>query len=158
MRRKLTVAAIFILVLGVASITVASASADHDDTIELVSKTVQEADIDLPPEGEFGLGDRFVFAEDLFEGGVKVGEDGGECTVVRFVEETQSATIQCVVTVSLPKGQLTVQGLVTFVGEEDDAPFVLPVTGGSGAYKTARGEVKVEPGENEDRLTFSLVF
>jgi hypothetical protein len=157
MRRKFMLGAIFVLLLAVASITVASASAHEDVKIELVSKTVQEADIDLPPEGEFGVGDRFVFTEDLFEGGVKVGEDGGECTVVRFVEETQSVTVQCVVTASLPKGQLTVQGLVTFVGE-DDAPFVLPVTGGSGAYKTARGEVKVEPGENEDRLTFSLVF
>jgi hypothetical protein len=87
MRRKFMLGAIFVLVLAAASITVSSASADHDSTIELVSKTVQETDIDLPPEGEFGLGDRFVFAEDLFEGGVKVG-----------------ATVQCVVTVSLPKG------------------------------------------------------
>jgi len=158
MRRKFMLGAIFVLLLAVASITVASASADDDGKIELVSKTVQEVDIDLPPEGEFGLGDRFVFAEDLFEGGVKVGEDGGECTVVRFVEETQSATVQCVVTVSLPKGQLTVQGFITFVGEDDAPVSVLPVTGGSGAYKTARGEVKVEPGENEDRLTFTLVL
>ena len=156
MRRKFMLGAIFVLLLAVASITVASASADDDGKIELVSKTVQEADIDVPPTGEFGLGDSFVFAEDLFDGSTKVGEDGGECTVVRLVEATQSATVQCVVTVSLPKGQLTVQGLVTFVGE-DDAPFVLPVTGGSGAYKTARGEVKVEPGENEDHLTFFLV-
>jgi len=158
MRKKLTLSAIFILLLAVASITVASAAADDDGKIQLIAKTVQEAEIDVAPTGEFGLGDSFVFTEDLFEGSKKVGEDGGECTVVRFIEETQSATVQCVVTVSLPKGQLTVQGFITFVGEDDAPVSVLPVTGGSGAYKTARGEVKVEPGENEDRLTFTLVL
>jgi hypothetical protein len=156
MRVRFLLGAIVALLVAVASIAVATASADGDGKIELVSRTAQETDIDLPPTGEFGLGDRFVFSEDLFQGDAKVGEDGGECTVVRFVEETESSTIQCVVTVSLEKGQLTVQGLITFVGEED-SPFVLPVTGGSGAYKGARGEVKVEPGDNEDHLTFFLV-
>jgi allene oxide cyclase-like protein len=156
MRKKLTISAIFILLLAVASITVASAAADDDGKIQLIAKTVQEAEVDVAPTGEFGLGDSFVFTEDLFEGNTKVGEDGGECTVVRFIEETQSATTQCVATLSLPKGQITVQGLITFVGEEDAPVSVLPITGGSGAYKTARGELKIEPGDNEDRLTLFI--
>jgi allene oxide cyclase-like protein len=138
---------------------VASAAADDDGTkVELIAKTVQEAEIDVAPTGEFGIGDGFVFAEDLFDGSKKVGEDGGQCTVVRFIEETQPVTLQCLVTVSLPKGHLTVQGFITFVGEDDDSVSVLAVTGGTGAYMTARGEVKVEPGENENHLTFSLVL
>lgn len=156
MRRKFMLGATFVLLLVMASITVASASADDDGKIELVSKVVQEADVDVPPTGEFGLGDGFVFADDLFDGSEKVGEDAGQCTVVRLDAIAQSGTVQCVATLSLPKGQITVQGLITFVGEEDP-PFVLPITGGSGAYKTARGEIKVTPGENGDHLTIFLV-
>jgi allene oxide cyclase-like protein len=134
---------------------VASAAADDDGKIQLIAKTVQEADIDIPPTGEFGIGDGFVFSDDLFEGSKKVGESGGQCTFVRLDEIAQSATIQCIATFSLPKGQITVQGLISFVGEEEP-PFVVPITGGSGAYKNAHGELRVEPVGEDDRLTLFI--
>ena len=163
--RKLSLAATAALVLAVASVTLASASASSSATqtsdkkstqvIHLVARTVQEANLDLGEPGD-SLGDQFIFSEDLFRGGKKVGHDGGVCTLVRLVSMV-SATAQCVVTASLPKGQITVQGLPTFT--EGPASFLLAITGGTGAYKTAHGQVKVvEVSEVESRLTLFLIL
>jgi hypothetical protein len=68
-----------------------------------------------------------------------------------------SATLQCVATLSLPKGQITVQGLPTFT--EGPASFFLAITGGTGAYKTAHGQVKVvQVSDVESRLTLFLIL
>ena len=48
------------------------------------------------------------------------------------------ARFQCAATVSLPEGQLTVQGPATLT-ETGNQPFMLAITGGTGAYRTARG-------------------
>jgi hypothetical protein len=145
-------------VLAVASVTLASASGSSAATqtsdkkstqvIHLVARTVQEASLDL--------GEQFIFSEDLFRDGKKVGHDGGVCTLVRLVPRVL-ATTQCVVTASLPKGQITVQGLPTFT--HGPASFLLAITGGTGAYKTAHGQVKVvEVSEVESRLTLFLIL
>jgi type II secretory pathway pseudopilin PulG len=162
--RKVSLAAIAALVLAVASVTLASASgssatqtSDKKSTqvIHLVARTVQEASLDLGEPGD-SLGDQFIFSEDLFRDGKKVGHDGGVCTLVRLVPRV-SATTQCVVTASLPKGQITVQGLPTFT--DGPASFLLAITGGTGAYKTAHGQVKVvEVSEAESRLTLFLIL
>lgn len=93
--------------------TGASASGPRDrddDGIEIVrvtAVTVQEADIELGEAGQ-SLGDQFIFSDDLFSRGEKVGIDGGICTLVRLVPMV-SATLQCVATAELPKGQITAQ-------------------------------------------------
>jgi hypothetical protein len=58
-----------------------------------------------------------------------------------------------VVSAQLPDGQITVQGLVTFTGE----PFTLAVTGGTGPYREAAGEVQVtEVSETESLIQLRL--
>lgn len=159
MRKKLGLVAVLALLLSAAggSLALAGDSSGDDGTrtIHLTAKAVQETEVDVGEQG-FGQGDYFVFGDDLFRDGEKVGTDGGTCTFVR-VEEA-SATANCVVTLSLPKGQVTVQGLVTFAGEGDAAPFVVAVTGGTGAYRTAHGEVEVDPNGDEERLTLKLIL
>jgi hypothetical protein len=163
--RKISLAAVAALMLAVASVTLASASASSSDTqtsdkkstqvIHLVAKTVQQANLDLGEPGD-SLGDQLVFSEDLFRDGKKVGHDGAVCTLVRLVPRV-SATFQCVATASLPEGQITVQGLPTFT--DGPASFSLAITGGTGAYKTAHGQVKaVEVSDVETRLTFFLIL
>jgi type II secretory pathway pseudopilin PulG len=162
--RKLSLAAVIALVLAVASVTLASASASSDtqtsDTkstqvIHLVARTVQDANLDLGEPGD-SLGDQFIFSDDLFRGGRKVGHDGGVCTLVRLVPRV-SATLQCVITLSLPTGQITIQGLPTFA--DGPGSFLFAITGGTGAYKTAHGQVKVvEVSDVEARLTLFLIL
>jgi hypothetical protein len=138
-------------VLAVASITLASAAsptasvANADDkdrvqVIDLVARNVQGASLDLGEQGD-SLGDQLVFSNNLFRAGKKVGTSGGICTMVRLVPRV-SVTFQCVGTLSLPRGQITVQGLVSFP-EGDQTPFFVAITGGTEAYRTAHGEMKV---------------
>ena len=53
------------------------------------------------------------------------------------------ATYQCVATIRLRNGQITVQGLNEFQGQGDPGPFRFAITGGTGAYSGASGEVVV---------------
>lgn len=160
MRKRLSLAAVLAIVIGVAGASLAYAGDSSDDestqTIHLVTKTVQEAELDLGKEG-FGQGDQFVFADDLFRDGKKVGDNGGVCTAVR-VGPGESATFQCLVTLSLPKGEITIQGLFTSSGAQEPAPFDIAITGGTGAYRSADGEVEVDiVSDTEARLTVKLV-
>jgi hypothetical protein len=161
MLRKLRFGAIGVFLFALLA-TGASASSPRDrddDDIEIIRVTeiiVQEAAIDLGEPGD-SLGDQFVFSGDLFRAGEKVGIDGGVCTLVRL-EPMVSATSQCVATAELPKGQITVQGLLTFSEETEGEPSQLAITGGTGKYKEAQGEVKVvQISETESQLTFKII-
>lgn len=84
------------------------------------------------------LGDRLIFTSDLFDSeGRKVGRDGADCVTVRLdptAPPSEQQIVQCTVTVELSNGQISFQGLAQ--GTEN----VFAVTGGTGAYATARGE------------------
>ena len=166
MRIKLAVAALAASILALGGVTLASAnsSGSSDDNgareIKLFALTVQ---IDFPDLGAngFSLGDEQVFSDDLYDksGGTKLGFDGGVCTIVRVADvKRASGSAQCVVTLSLAEGQITVQGLVTFVGNETPPPFDLAITGGTGAFKNARGSVTVEEtSDTEANLTVDVL-
>ena len=66
-------------------------------------------------------------------------------------------TIQCVTTLSLPRGLVTIHGLVTFT--EEATPFTFAITGGTGAYKTAHGQIRINiVSTDEERYTLSLIL
>ena len=69
-----------------------------------------------------------------------------------------SATAQCVATAELPKGQITVQGLLTFTEETEGEPSFLAITGGTGKYREAQGQLKIDQAsETEAQLTFKII-
>jgi hypothetical protein len=165
MRKKLRFGgAVALLLAVVASITVASASSSSTgssatnkgevEVIRVIAVDVQDAFLDLGEPGE-SLGDQSVFSQDLFRQGEKVGEGGVVCTLVR-VEPGVSATVQCVATAELPRGQITVQGLLTFT--DGPSTFRLAITGGTGRYRTAHGVAIVEEvSATEERITFRII-
>jgi hypothetical protein len=164
MRRTFRRAVVIALLLMLVAVTVASvsaapatssANAGSVETLRLTARSVQEAQLDLGPAGE-SLGDQLVFTEDLFRRGQEVGTLGGVCTVTGL-EPAVSITFQCLATASLPAGQITVQGLVTFSPETEGQPFRIAITGGTGAYRTAHGQVTVVETATEDRLTFRII-
>lgn len=165
MTQKLRLGAIVALVLAVSGITAASASSPSTssshrgdgrsvEVIHLISRTAQES-----PEGEEppALGDQFAFSDNLFQRGRQVGILGGVGTVVRMDEAAASITVQLVVTAQLRQGQITTQGLVTFTEEGAGGPFRLAITGGTGAYRTAHGEVIVTETEDEDTVLLKVI-
>lgn len=101
-------------------------------------------EVDVGEEG-FSEADQFVFANDLFSGGTKVGEDGGVCTATR-VEEDFASTLYCVGGNSLPGGQIDTAGLVSYGADEElkEEPYFFAITGGTGKYRTAHGEVRIK--------------
>jgi hypothetical protein len=166
--RLLVVLALALTLGAVSLVSNAAGGGTHDPktlVIDLTTRVTEEADLDLGATGP-SIGDRFVFSDDVFRGGHKVGITGGECIAVRSEpsplppgQEPTSVTLSCAATVRLPDGQVTLQGLVTF--SEDSGPsFVIAITGGTGAYRTAHGEATITETEEEavDQLRLELIL
>ena len=115
----------------------ASAHTDNVKVLHLTAVQVESNDVDVAPTGDQpSLGDSSVFSENLFRDGHKVGISGGVCTFVRL--EHPPAALQCVVTARLGRDQLTVQGLAF-----DQPTSVFAITGGTGRWRNAGGQVVV---------------
>ena len=65
------------------------------------------------------------------------------CSAVASASWTQKLTFQCVGTLSLRGGQITLQGLIEVQGEDDPGPFKVAITGGTGKYSGAGGQATV---------------
>src|SRR3954471_7681309 len=148
MRKLRSSAGIVSAIVVLAGASTAQATSGHKghgfSTLVLWATETQSESLDLGDPGTT-LGDRDVFTDDVSRtrGGRVIGFDGGECTSVRIDEPTYSQTRQCIVTLSLPRGQLTAQGLYTATGDELPAPFTFAITGGTGKYIGATGQVRV---------------
>jgi hypothetical protein len=146
--------ALAVLVFGSAS--AAAGGKGKRDTLRLVGTEIQSEFLDLGDPGP-SLGDEIVFSEVLRERGREVGTSGGVCVATEAVPPYTSVTYHCVATLSLRRGQITLQGLVEFQGEEDMSPFTVAITGGTGAYRGAGGEARIRP-VSDDRLVYKLRF
>lgn len=140
--------ALALVTLGVTTTTMAFAEPGErgrergrpPEVIRLVER-VHEVALDDGGAPGPSLGDRLIFSADIFdEQGRRVGRDGADCVVVRnepTAPPAEQQVVECMVSVELPDGQLTFQGLAQGL----DNTFAL--TGGTGAYRTAQGEAFV---------------
>jgi hypothetical protein len=153
-KQNRTLRAVVALAVAAAAAGAMAATAASDDVpheaggqiIHLTTKQVHQGFVDHGAAG-FTMDDQFVFSNDLYRNGRKVGEDGGTCTVTR-IPDGGAPTLHCLGTNSLPGGQISVQGL-TAPGE----PFEFAITGGTGRYSQARGYVS---GENTSPTEMSI--
>ena len=170
MRRNIGIAIAIALALPlvVSNFTLAAGSDNaksdnraHVQTIQLTATAFADKDFDLNPP-DLSLGDYFVATENLFRQGKKVGTDHAICTITRLEPSTGTPKrlgLQCVATLVLPEGQITAQGVRSESLSQQQPPrFVLAVTGGTGAYKTVHGEVRiVDINATDSRLTLTLI-
>jgi hypothetical protein len=169
MKRNLVLGAILALLLAVTSVSLAFAGDpkgdNNGDKVRVLQVTLtnsQETPLDLGDRGP-SVGDRFSVLGDLVRNGKRVGVAGYECVTLLFrpgpdpAGPPAAATDQCYGTLSLPKGQITVQGLVDRTGP---VPVTIAITGGTGAYRTAHGELQTSgPNEQGDEpLTLKLIL
>jgi len=166
--RKLMLLAGLVMALVVSGLAIAAANGDppghgqsESRTITLTATGVADKDFDLRPR-DLSLGDYFVATENLFRQRERVGSDHGICTITRLTPRTgtpEKATLQCVATFLLPEGQITVQGVRIAVLDQQQPPrFELAVTGGTGAYKTAQGSIRiVDINATDSQLTIHLI-
>lgn len=134
-----------------------AADGNRTETIRLTARQVQSRLLDLGAKG-LSLGDELVIAEDLYRGGKKIGDHSVVCTYIRI--QPGDLQLQCVGTFALPEGQITSQALLHLKRQGTPAPAVdIALTGGSGAYSTARGYVHtVAAGGTERQVTFHITM
>jgi hypothetical protein len=127
--------------------------------IKLFAPTAQLKLIDLGDPG-FSLGDESVFSDNLLtrRNGSMVGFDGGVCTVARVANAaTLTGTLQCLVTFSLNGGQIATQAMNRLTNGQFTGTQPAAVTGGTGRFRGAKGEVAVQfLSNNEANVTFLL--
>jgi hypothetical protein len=128
-----TAIALVALAVGAISPAWGSSSDKHKQTVFTVEALTTEQDF----EGT-ALGDQIVFTSQLLKGETEVGHQAGVCIVTSVAR----AEAQCVATYVLPGGQITGQALIRL---GDPAPYAGAITGGSGKYQGAEGEVRVQP-------------
>jgi hypothetical protein len=112
--------------------------------------------------GKFVQGDELLINDQvttthLVKGGYPiVGFDSGTCVMTRIPEKNADQTIaDCVVSVDVKGGSLTVQGALQFKSQQPQAA-TLAVTGGTGSFSGAVGQVGVSFTKNYEVFTFTL--
>ena len=117
-------------------------------TLVLVTRQQELRILDLPPSG-LSQGDTRVFNLAVYNAGNtrRIGRMDGACQVTDPPDEAGESRIfaQCVKTFVLAGGSITVQGNATYAKLPNTYPYpaVQAITGGTGAYRGARGQVNL---------------
>ena len=135
----------------------ASTASGHGDgqTIRVTAVFTEfDPNIDVGAPG-LSLGDEVVFSGNLLRDGEQLGRVGVVCTFVS-TQNADRVEAQCPATATLPDGQITIQGVIV----NRALNWTLPITGGSGRYDRARGQVVSRdvstPTQPQVELTFHL--
>jgi hypothetical protein len=131
----------------------ASGRADKGQTIRVLAVFTEfDPNIDVGAPG-FSLGDEVVFAGNLLQDGKQVGRVGVVCTFVSTANADR-VEAQCPATAILPGGQITIQGVIV----NRALNWTLPITGGSGRYDRARGQVVSRDMSTPTQPQVELIF
>ncbi|MWA15050.1 allene oxide cyclase barrel-like domain-containing protein [Streptomyces sp. BA2] len=123
-----------LLALGISAVLTVPAQATSEEVINLDVGNNGVVHTDVGAHG-LSVGDEYVYADKLSRGGEQIGEDGSSCQVTEL--RGSDVTTSCVLSIQLPKGQLTAQSL--WVKGSDTVRMA--ITGGTGAYRGATGEL-----------------
>ena len=111
---------------------------------DVESDREEEAFLDNDGDGLPSLGDSLVFS-DLIDGVLGSGSGFGRCDLHEVDLTAGEASLHCTVTFEVDDGSITTQG-TTRVGLEPPAllePATWAITGGTGEYLKARGELRI---------------
>ncbi len=118
-------------------------------TLVVVEHATTDTVVDLGEEGD-SIGDLLGFGNAVYDEGNEneVGTSQGSC-----VRTVPGQAWECMYSVILEEGQLSVEGPFY-----DSRASMLAITGGTGAYRTAHGQVRVEITETGGNLTLHLIL
>jgi hypothetical protein len=102
--------------------------------------------------GETSVGDRFEFTSDLKQNGNVIGHQGAACTVLFVRADGDEDTFVCSGTWTLPGGMITAQAYHTASGQGEG----VAITGGTGIYRHARGQIGQGDSLPGDRVEFTF--
>ena len=109
-----------------------AAAAHHGSQFTVVEHAITDTTVDIGPHGD-SLGDILAFGNPIYDAGnhKQIGNDQGSC-----VRTKVGVAWECSWTTILPGGSLTVEGPFY-----DSADSVLAITGGTGTWASARGQM-----------------
>jgi len=121
-------------------------------TVHVIEHAITDTEVPLAPGGKDEKGDILTFNNPVFNTAnqTQVGHDEGFCTRI----QVKLGIWECLWTTFLKGGQITVQGPYY-----DSRNSVLTITGGTGIYDGARGEMKLlaRDGGKEYDFIFELL-
>jgi allene oxide cyclase len=123
-----------LVVVGAAlAATTGGGNGGHGVTVIRLVEQLGSPQTYVPAGATSPVGDRIMWSAGIFDRhGHQVGKDTADCTIV-----AATGIVQCMFSLTLPGGELTAQG----IGEgSTDTTFA--ITGGTGAYRAARGEIR----------------
>jgi hypothetical protein len=125
---------------------VAAAAGAHELT--LVERAASDTVTDTGAKGD-SVGDILTFTNEVYDkdNAKKIGVDNGWC-----VRTAVGKAWECFWTLILDDGQITVEGPFYDTGDS-----TLAVTGGTGEYAGARGEMKLHP-RNDKGSEYDFVY
>jgi hypothetical protein len=123
---------------GAGSLLIAVPASAHDHSLRLTTVAAHNTDLDLGDPGP-SAGDTQVFLDDVQRNGTTVGTSAGSCTITLFTETRLVGA--CTATLMLPEGTITAQGAFDEDPSAGPSGYVWAVTGGTGRYAGAGGEV-----------------
>jgi hypothetical protein len=143
---KLPMAALVAVLGGLTSLFMGCLipTAAADTTLVLYEHDTEQHVIDNGSPGPTP-GDRFIFAGDVFDrpGGVFLGRATGICTTLTGDDKGGETT--CSATFDLDGGQVGVQGMLDSAALfASGNPNPLSITGGTGIYRSARGDGTIQ--------------
>jgi allene oxide cyclase len=142
---------VLLLAASVVVVLTVTASARHGNQGAQKIKVVEHATTDAVTNGTKAdrAGNILTFANRVFNAAdtKKVGHDQGSCTRIIV-----GKSWECMWTTFLPKGQITVEGPFY-----DDGNSTLAITGGTGKYRNARGQMGLKY-HNPAGTKFDFVF
>ena len=154
--KRVLVLVVLVVAVGVAAGVALAARAGHGHghghhgkVVRVVEHATTDAVTNHADGAADSVGDVLTFTNEVFdkENAQKVGSDQGYC--VRMIV---GESWECVWTTFLPRGQITVEGPFY-----DTADSTLAITGGTGAYRNARGEMELKY-RNPAGTEFDFIF
>jgi hypothetical protein len=143
-----TAALVAIAAVAVLAGSGSSARAADEERFTAVERATSDQIVDLGTPGD-SVGDMLVFANILYDksNSAPIGKNSGWC-----IRTIVGQAWECTWTATFEKGQIVTQGPFYDQGES-----VLAITGGTGTYKTSRGELRLYP-RNAEMTEFDFAY
>jgi hypothetical protein len=161
MRRTAFLAALLAAIATFAWAAIAFGSGNEitqPQTLRILQKgNTQQTFLPLNTQKQNAVGDEFVATGNVVKWRKTISQSTrrlGHLHAVCFAVDKQAATAECSTTTFLPGGEITSYGPIKF---QAGARTVAAITGGTGIYRNARGQVTfVNTSSNTEGLVFQL--
>lgn len=143
-----TAAALAALIVGGVSAASGDDRGSKSRDFAVIDTTVLFTDVDVDNSESLTIGDQFVEHNVLrnLAGTKELGSLDAICTFIDVSDE--NTAVHCVATVELAKGSLEIAGLLHFADETSN----IAITGGTGRYEEAQGQVFLRALDDADVL------